>query len=82
MNPSLVRLFAIVATSLADLGEAPSGLLYACLGNEGSFNDYQIVETTLLRGEFATKNGYMLTITEKGRKLAAELDAALAKPAL
>ena len=77
---NLVRLYAVVLTTLADVPSAPAGTLYAGLMAEGfSFDEFQTVTSALVASGDATRSGHVLTITDKGRTLAAEVMASLNK---
>ncbi len=68
-----------VLTTLAELpdGSSPRTPIYLVLGTD--MDRLNLVEDVLLRGGLATKTAEILTITPKGREMAAKIEAHVEK---
>ena len=68
--------FALL-TTLAVVGEAREGTMYAALMGVASLDEFQTVIGFLAHSGYVTLGaGHLVTITPKGRDIASKLDAA------
>ena len=82
MNEAVTYVYAVVSTCAAEESSTgvPSGLLYAALMERVSLDDFQKVVSMCVHGGFVSRGAmHCLVITDKGRTLAAGIEAELAK---
>jgi len=68
--------FAATLTTLAETNTAIASTIYLAMGSD--INRYNVVKRMLLATKTAEVTSEMLTITDKGRKIAAQIEAVLA----
>jgi coproporphyrinogen III oxidase-like Fe-S oxidoreductase len=69
-----------IITALADIDEAPAGIVYSGLMGKGlSFNGYMALQASLVGTGLCTLSGNVLRITDDGRAMAAEINKLIAE---
>jgi hypothetical protein len=67
---------AAVVTTVADVGDAPEGVLYAALMAKGyTLDGLLLILGVLAQAGMITRAGDVATITGRGRELAAKINA-------
>ncbi len=65
-----------IVTALAEVGSAPEGHMYAGLMHRYSLDDFYMLMGLLAQGGFVERGSMHVTsITQKGRSLAAQIEA-------
>ncbi len=75
-NPDPRALIAGILTTLAEVGDAAESTLYIALGMDLPL--WEGIRDLLVRGKLVTVKHHRVTITDLGRRTAAQLEAVLA----
>jgi len=69
----------LILTTVSDAGNrgVPSGHIYAAIMQHVNIDDYQRALGALVKVELLKQNNFLLTATEKGHRVAAEMIAAM-----
>jgi hypothetical protein len=76
MNSHFFASLAAVLSTLAEVGSATPSILYVGIGMDHSL--YIAVQAAMVTQGWATVSGSTVTITDAGRAVAKEIDAAIA----
>ena len=81
MEKKLVTLVSVLITTIAEVGApAPEGILYAGVMNDFSLDEFQKSIEILVRADCVTRSNNLVTITERGKKFAADIEETIRKP--
>jgi predicted transcriptional regulator len=75
-NKTLFTISAAIITTLAECDSAVSGIVYAGLMDKITVDDFnKLLSAFEAKGFITSEPGFEIRITEKGRKLAKEIEA-------
>lgn len=73
----LIRVAAIL-TTLAETNGSPESMLYVAVAGM-NITDWQAIRNTMIASGWIKVSAHYVTLTDSGRKIATEINAALAK---
>lgn len=73
------KYLASIISTLDEAGEAPAGVVYMALQHDGvSHGDFMLLQTLLVDGGVCTLESNVYRLTERGKTMAAQINAAMA----
>jgi hypothetical protein len=78
MNRQQANIYlATILTTVAEMGEAPSGHLYAGLMGRMNLDDYNMLIGICKGGSLMTESNHVLTLTAKGQEMVKKINETL-----